>query len=96
MELIDVLKRQKLHLEAAHVLKYTEEEFMQTLDWKPSSSGNGRCNSVFCNQTLRKPVVLRPPPSSSVRPSAKFTCPYLGISRGDSPVVLMRKVGGTE
>jgi hypothetical protein len=48
MELIDVLKRQKLHLEAAHVLKYTEEEFMQTLDWKPSSSGNGRCNSVFC------------------------------------------------
>ena len=36
MELIDVLKRQKLHLEAAHVLKYTEEEFMQTLDWKPN------------------------------------------------------------
>ena len=55
MELIDVLKRQKLHLEAvrlqivkfvnktffiqAHVLKYTEEEFMQTLDWKPSGAG---------------------------------------------------------
>ena len=38
MELIDVLKRQKLHLEAAHVLKYTEEEFMQTLDWKPGQS----------------------------------------------------------
>ena len=38
MELIDVLKRQKLHLEAAHVLKYTEEEFMQTLDWKPNGS----------------------------------------------------------
>jgi hypothetical protein len=49
MELIDVLKRQKLHLEAAHVLKYTEEEFMQTLDWKPSSSGNGRCHPVVCN-----------------------------------------------
>ena len=41
MELIDVLKRQKLHLEAAHVLKYTEEEFMQTLDWKP---GQARVN----------------------------------------------------
>ena len=38
MELIDVLKRQKLHLEAAHVLKYTEEEFMQTLDWKPGQT----------------------------------------------------------
>ena len=41
MELIDVLKRQKLHLEAAHVLKYTEEEFMQTLDWKPSTASTG-------------------------------------------------------
>ena len=25
----------QLHLEAAHVLKYSEEEFLQTLDWKP-------------------------------------------------------------
>ena len=41
MELIDVLKRQKLHLEAAHVLKYTEEEFMQTLDWKPTTATGG-------------------------------------------------------
>ena len=46
MELIDVLKRQKLHLEAAHVLKYTEEEFMQTLDWKPNVNGS---NSVGSN-----------------------------------------------
>ena len=45
MELIDVLKRQKLHLEAAHVLKYTEEEFMQTLDWKPGS-GSAASSSV--------------------------------------------------
>ena len=46
MELIDVLKRQKLHLEAAHVLKYTEEEFMQTLDWKPGQTpGPGAAHS---------------------------------------------------
>ena len=53
MELIDVLKRQKLHLEAAHVLKYTEEEFMQTLDWKP--------NGVVSSAPQPQPV----PPSTS-------------------------------
>jgi hypothetical protein len=31
----------QLHLEAAHVLKYSEEEFLQTLDWKPmADNGN--------------------------------------------------------
>ena len=27
----------QLHLEASHVLKYSEKEFMDTLDWKPFS-----------------------------------------------------------
>ncbi|XP_054627202.1 testis-expressed protein 9 isoform X2 [Dunckerocampus dactyliophorus] len=32
-KLIDILKRQKMHLEAAKLLSFTEDEFMKTLDW---------------------------------------------------------------
>ena len=35
MKLIDVLKRQKVHIEAAKILSFTEDDFMKTLDWKP-------------------------------------------------------------
>ena len=31
----------QLHLEASHVLKYSEKEFMDTLDWKPFSQPPG-------------------------------------------------------
>ena len=32
MKLVDVLKRQKMHLEAAKLLQFTEQEFTQAID----------------------------------------------------------------
>ena len=36
LKLIDILKRQKMHIEAAKVLSFTEEEFIKALDWGAS------------------------------------------------------------
>ncbi|XP_031425081.1 testis-expressed protein 9 isoform X2 [Clupea harengus] len=36
IKLIDLLKRQKMHFEAAKMLSFTEEEFMKALDWGKS------------------------------------------------------------
>ncbi|XP_040895056.1 testis-expressed protein 9 [Toxotes jaculatrix] len=36
MKLIDILKRQKMHFEAAKLLTFTEDEFMKALDWGKS------------------------------------------------------------
>ncbi|XP_071425071.1 testis-expressed protein 9 isoform X3 [Pithys albifrons albifrons] len=33
LKLIDILKRQKMHMEAAKMLSFTEEEFMKALEW---------------------------------------------------------------
>ncbi|XP_013794875.1 testis-expressed protein 9-like isoform X2 [Limulus polyphemus] len=33
MKLIDILKKQKMHLEAAKALQFTEKEFMKALEW---------------------------------------------------------------
>jgi len=33
LKLIDILKRQKLHIEAARVLQFSEDEFVKAMDW---------------------------------------------------------------
>jgi hypothetical protein len=33
LKLIDILKRQKMHIEAAKLLSFSEEEFVKALDW---------------------------------------------------------------
>jgi len=36
LKLIDILKRQKMHIEAAKLLEFSEEEFIRALDWGKS------------------------------------------------------------
>ncbi|CAF0812083.1 unnamed protein product [Brachionus calyciflorus] len=38
LKLIDLLKKQKLHLEASRLLQFTEQEFINALEWNPMSN----------------------------------------------------------
>ena len=40
MQLIHVLKRQKVHLEASKLLDITEKEFMNVIDWQSNANLN--------------------------------------------------------
>ncbi|XP_034419391.1 testis-expressed protein 9 isoform X2 [Cyclopterus lumpus] len=41
LKLIEILKRQKMHFEAAKLLSFTEDEFMKALDWGKSEAQRG-------------------------------------------------------
>jgi hypothetical protein len=39
LKLIDILKKQKMHLEATKILQFSEEEFMNALEWNSANAG---------------------------------------------------------
>jgi len=62
LKLIDILKRQKMHLEAAKILQFSEEEFINALEW---NSTNGPVGGSQPGSSRNVRAAQRPPSGSS-------------------------------
>lgn len=83
MKLIDVLKRQKMHLEAAKMLQFAEQDFLNALDWQNSSpmdsfrhprSSSSKANSAGSN---------RPPSGATKKAAAGTSAPFKARSNSE-------------
>lgn len=60
MKLIDNLKKQRMHLEASRLLQFSEQEFINALEWNPNGESNNKAISR--------------PPSGQPNRSNKISC----------------------
>jgi hypothetical protein len=71
LKLIDILKKQKMHLEASRILQFTEEEFINALEWNSSNQIPTQINNASSSNTNKpkRPGSGLPPASGSNRNS---------------------------
>jgi hypothetical protein len=60
LKLIDILKKQKMHLEAAKMLQFTEDEFMNALEWNSTNVAGPSTATATAAPTTKKQVINRP------------------------------------
>ena len=69
LKLIDILKKQKMHLEASRILQFTEEEFINALEWNSSNQIPTQITNTSNSNKAKRPGSGLPPASSSNRNS---------------------------